>query len=60
MVCLVIDDGWTVEADAEKFQVDAKTVRKWRDLPWRPGARVIDLANVAELRDLPGYEGLYW
>ena len=24
-------DGWTIEATAERFQVDAKTVRKWRD-----------------------------
>ena len=31
MVSLVIDDGWTIEATAEQFQVDAKTVRKWRD-----------------------------
>lgn len=31
MVRLVIDDGWTIEAVADKFQVDAKTVRKWRD-----------------------------
>ncbi len=27
MVRLVIDDGWTIEAAADKFQVDAKTVR---------------------------------
>jgi len=31
MVACVIDDGWTIEATAERFQVDAKTVRKWRD-----------------------------
>jgi transposase InsO family protein len=31
MVLLVIDDGWTIEATAERFQVDAKTVTKWRD-----------------------------
>jgi transposase-like protein len=31
MVGLVIDDGWTIEATADKFQVDAKTVTKWRD-----------------------------
>jgi transposase-like protein len=31
MVLLVIDHGWTIEAAADKFQVDAKTVRKWRD-----------------------------
>ena len=31
MVLLVIDNGWTIEAAADKFQVDAKTVRKWRD-----------------------------
>ena len=31
MVRLVIDHGWTIEAAADKFQVDAKTVTKWRD-----------------------------
>ena len=31
MVACVLDDGWSVEATAERFQVDAKTVRKWRD-----------------------------
>jgi transposase len=31
MVSWVVDQGWTIEATAERFQVDAKTVRKWRD-----------------------------
>jgi len=31
MVDCVVDRGWTVEMTAERFQVDAKTVRKWRD-----------------------------
>ena len=31
MVLCVVEQGWTVEATAERFQVDAKTVRKWRD-----------------------------
>ena len=31
MVACVLDQHWTVEATAERFQVDAKTVRKWRD-----------------------------
>jgi len=31
MVRVVIDDGWAIEAAANRFQVDAKTVRKWRD-----------------------------
>ena len=31
MVGCVIDRGWTIEQTAERFQVDAKTVRKWRD-----------------------------
>ena len=31
MVGCVLEGGWTVEATAERFQVDAKTVRKWRD-----------------------------
>lgn len=31
MVACVLDRSWTVEATADRFQVDAKTVRKWRD-----------------------------
>jgi transposase InsO family protein len=31
MVACVIEQGWSIEATAERFQVDAKTVRKWRD-----------------------------
>lgn len=31
MVTCVIDRGWTIEQTAERFHVDAKTVRKWRD-----------------------------
>ena len=31
MVDCVLEKGWTIEATAERFQVDAKTVRKWRD-----------------------------
>jgi transposase InsO family protein len=31
MVECVLVDRWTIEATAERFQVDAKTVRKWRD-----------------------------
>ena len=29
MVGCVIDKGWSIEATADRFQVDAKTVRKW-------------------------------
>ena len=31
MVACVVEDGWSVAAAAERFQVDPKTVRKWRD-----------------------------
>jgi transposase InsO family protein len=31
MVALVVDEKWSIEATAERFQLDAKTVRKWRD-----------------------------
>lgn len=30
MVGCVVDQGWSVAATAERFQVDPKTVRKWR------------------------------
>ena len=38
MVACVLEQGWTVEATAERFQVDAKTVRKWRDRYLSEGA----------------------
>lgn len=31
MVACALERGWSVEATAERLQVDAKTVRKWRD-----------------------------
>ena len=31
MVVCVLEQGWSVAAAAERFQVDPKTVRKWRD-----------------------------
>jgi len=31
MVDCVITQGWTIESTADRFQIDAKTVRKWRD-----------------------------
>ena len=31
MVVCVLEHGWTIEMTADRFQVDAKTVRKWRD-----------------------------
>jgi transposase InsO family protein len=31
MVDCVIVGGWSIEVTADRFQVDAKTVRKWRD-----------------------------
>src|SRR3954465_280313 len=31
MVDCVLDKGWSVESTADRFQVDPKTVRKWRD-----------------------------
>lgn len=31
MVACVLEQSWSIEATAERFQVDAKTVRKWRD-----------------------------
>jgi hypothetical protein len=31
MVALLIDNGWSFLATAERFQLDGKTVRKWRD-----------------------------
>jgi GDP-mannose 6-dehydrogenase len=32
----------------------------WASVAFRPDQRVIDLVNVPELHQAPGYEGLYW
>lgn len=31
MAACIVDQGWTVTVTGERLQVDAKTVRKWRD-----------------------------
>ena len=31
MVDCLLDRGWSIEAAAERFQVEANTVREWRD-----------------------------
>jgi transposase InsO family protein len=38
MVRCVLERGWTVESTAERFQIDAKTVRKWRNRYLAEGA----------------------
>ena len=38
MVSCVLEQGWSVETTAERFQVDAKTVRTWRDRGLAEGA----------------------
>ena len=58
MVACVLDQGWTIEATAERFQVDAKTVRKWRDRFVAEGAdglmdRSVAAAPLTEPRPAP-------
>jgi GDP-mannose 6-dehydrogenase len=36
------------------------SVEKWRSAPIGPDHQVLDLVNVAELRGMPNYSGLYW
>jgi len=36
------------------------SVEKWNSAAIRPDKHVLDLVNVAELRGLPNYDGLYW
>ncbi|MCY4629315.1 MAG: hypothetical protein OXE75_00265 [bacterium] len=33
MVDVLVVKGWSLAATAERFEVDAKTARKWRDAP---------------------------
>ena len=44
MVDCVLQRRWTIEMTAERFQVDAKTVRKWRDRFIAEGAAVCWIA----------------
>ncbi|MCU1396974.1 MAG: hypothetical protein JWN62_83 [Acidimicrobiales bacterium] len=56
MVKLVIDEHWSIEATAERFQVDAKTVRKWRDRYVAEGwsaRQVVAAASLTEQDDRP-------
>ncbi len=46
MVACVLDQGWSIEATSERFQVDAKTVRKWRTGSWpRAPAGLLDRSS---------------
>ncbi len=62
MVACVLDKGWSVEATADRFQVDAKTVRKWCGrfaaeglARLDPGDRATDREPVRRYqRDRPG------
>jgi len=36
------------------------TAAIWSKIQFKPGQRIIDLVGIAELRNTPGYEGLYW
>jgi transposase-like protein len=47
MVDCVLIRGWTVEATADRFQIDAKTVRKWRDRFCDEGQAGLRTAPVA-------------
>jgi len=48
MVACVLEDGWSVAATAERFQVDPKTVRKWRDRSLADGdAGLVDRSSRA-------------
>lgn len=36
------------------------TAGQWANVRWKDDQRIIDLVNNAELKDLAGYDGLYW
>jgi transposase-like protein len=50
MVACVLDQGWTIEANAERFQVDAKTVRQWRDRYLAEGDAGLSIGRVDRSR----------
>jgi GDP-mannose 6-dehydrogenase len=33
---------------------------EWTSVNWSAGQRIIDLANVPALQNLPNYQGIYW
>ena len=53
MVACVLEQRWSIEATADRFQVDAKTVRKWRDRFVAEGDAVLDqtFGRAIERRD---------
>ena len=58
---LLVDDLQTV-VDRSSVVVVAHRLDTptWSSITWPEGTRIIDLANVPELAQIPGYEGLYW
>jgi transposase-like protein len=60
MVDCVLEKGWTIEATAERFQVDAKTVRKWRDRfleHGEAGLQTVRRGHTAHRTGRPGRAG---
>jgi len=51
MVSSVTDRGWTVEATAERFQIDAKTAREWRDRSLVEGDEGFGIGSEQTLRN---------
>jgi hypothetical protein len=47
MVACVLDARWTIDATAQRFQLDAKTVRKWRTGSLPKATRACSTAPVA-------------
>ena len=59
MVVCVVEHGWTIEAAAERFQVDAKTVRKWRDRFLHEGSTGCTIGTLARLRSDRGLSAVH-
>jgi GDP-mannose 6-dehydrogenase len=58
---LLVDDVTEVVDSADVVLVNHKlTDADWSRVQWRPGQRILDVAGVPALRDVAGYEGLYW
>lgn len=58
---LLSQDLQGVISDSDVVLVSHKlSPEQWSKIKWRDGQRVLDLAKVDELKDTPGYEGLYW
>ncbi len=61
LATMLADDLRSVTKNSEVLIVSHRlTDDAWKSIDWSAAPRIIDLANVPALQQMPYYEGLYW